>query len=64
MSGATIIETEFRSQESEWAKRPAIANTMNFVRLADSADGKRVRVPLRGSKLRAASCREGLDSDF
>ncbi|MBE9000604.1 hypothetical protein [Nostoc sp. LEGE 12447] len=26
-----FIETEFRSQEPEWAKRPASANRMNFV---------------------------------
>ncbi len=32
-----LYRTEFRSQESEWAKRPATANRMNFVRLADSA---------------------------
>jgi len=27
---------EVKSQKSEWAKRPATANRMNFVRLADS----------------------------
>ncbi|MEH1896852.1 MAG: hypothetical protein V7K94_16445 [Nostoc sp.] len=43
-----LIETEF---------------ILNSVRLADSAGGKRVRVPLWGSKLRAASRRERLDSD-
>jgi len=32
-----VYRTEFRSQESEWAKRPATANRMNSVRLVDSA---------------------------
>ena len=31
------IETEFRSQKPEWAKRPATANRINFVLLVDSA---------------------------
>ncbi|WP_262985810.1 hypothetical protein [Nostoc sp. 'Peltigera membranacea cyanobiont' 232] len=36
---------------------------VNEVDAPESAGGKRVRVPLWGSKLRAASRRERLDSD-
>ncbi len=31
MQANNTYQTEFRSQESEWAKRPATANRMNFV---------------------------------